>query len=210
VKVTGLQVIDHHGESLAAQTRVLIVGKSQAVLCDTVALLCSKAYAAAGTDHFDDVLTDFDVSRYDVVVFGGQVPVATREELTRDMLAANPGVVIVQGLAGIAGLIVAQVEGAVAPQGEDVERALAFDADSRRLTLLLAQPREVAMTAWWQTSFVPPDPKSDSLVLVDAVLPAGQHTVSLPDVVPLQAAFLTVRIDHVHYACALRHLDRRR
>ena len=48
------------------------------------------------------------------------------------------------------------------------------------------------VVAWWGTSFTPPEPRSTSLVLVDAGLPAGKHTVTLPGEVPPQASFVTV------------------
>jgi hypothetical protein len=43
------------------------------------------------------------------------------------------------------------------------------------------------VTARWQTSFVPPDPKSDSLVLLDERLAAGQHAIHHCSVAMLKA-----------------------
>jgi hypothetical protein len=37
------------------------------------------------------------------------------------------------------------------------------------------------VTVWWRTSIIPPDPKSDSLVLLDDRLASGHHTISVPD-----------------------------
>ena len=34
------------------------------------------------------------------------------------------------------------------------------------------------MTLWWRTALIPPDPKSDSLVLFDGQLPSGDHAIS--------------------------------
>ena len=56
------------------------------------------------------------------------------------------------------------------------------------------------MTAWWQTSFVPPHPKSDSLLLLEDRLAAGEHAVSVPDLVPPKAAFASVQLDKAIYA----------
>ncbi len=36
------------------------------------------------------------------------------------------------------------------------------------------------MTVWWRTSLIPPDPKSDSLVLFDDQLPSGDHAIRVP------------------------------
>jgi hypothetical protein len=45
------------------------------------------------------------------------------------------------------------------------------------------------------TSTVPPDPKSDSLVLLDDRLAAGDHTIPVPIHIPPKRAFGTVQID---------------
>jgi hypothetical protein len=47
---------------------------------------------------------------------------------------------------------------------------------------------------------VPPDPKSDSLLLLDDRLASGDHAVRVPDLVPPKAAFATVQIDAAIYA----------
>ena len=99
-----------------AQLRVLLVGKSPAVLADTVRLLHDRGFTAEATNRFDDVLTEFDVRQLDLVVFGGQVPEERRATLKRDILARNEGVSFVQGLSGIPGLIARQVAGAFAPE----------------------------------------------------------------------------------------------
>ena len=37
------------------------------------------------------------------------------------------------------------------------------------------------MTVWWRTSIIPPDPKSDWLVLLDSRLASGHYTIPVPD-----------------------------
>ena len=75
------------------------------------------------------------------------------------------------------------------------------------------------MTVFWRTSIVPPDPKSDSLVLLDDRLAGGDHTIpvldhifSLPQgavddprvrLVPPQSAFATVQVDAAIYAFSI-------
>ena len=59
------------------------------------------------------------------------------------------------------------------------------------------------MSVWWQTSFVPPDPRSDSLVLLDGHLPGGDHKLAVPDHVPPHAAFATVQVDAAIYAFSI-------
>jgi hypothetical protein len=57
-----------------------------------------------------------------------------------------------------------------------------------------SQPHDVTITAWWATSFVPPEPKSTSRVILDKELPTGAHSIAIPDDVPAQASFATVSI----------------
>jgi hypothetical protein len=177
----------------------LILGKSEAVLADTVAILQTKGYAAQATNLFDDAATYFDLGHYDVVVFGGQVPPSTRERLSAEIRQLNPKAALVNGLSGIAGLIAAQVEGAAAGQAAASDAAPGFDPVGRRITLSLNRSRTVTVTAWWPALVVPPDPKSDSLVLIDGQRIDGELAIALPDVVP-QTAFVTVRLDDMVHA----------
>jgi hypothetical protein len=69
------------------------------------------------------------------------------------------------------------------------------------------------VTAWWRTSTIPPDPRSDSLVLFDNRLACGDHTISVPGHIPPQAAtpsgphpaawFATVQVDEAIYALSI-------
>jgi hypothetical protein len=172
---------------------VLLIGKSQLVLDESLAGLRDLGYHAEATNDFTDVTGRFDVAQIDLVVFGGQVPPDRKAELREEIEAVNPRVIFVQGLAGIPGLIVNQVQGAFAADHQDATRAPTYDGRSIRLTL--AEPADVKVTVWWQTSFVPPDPKSDSLLLLDDRLSSGNYIVPVPDHVPPRAAFASVQID---------------
>jgi hypothetical protein len=182
---------------------VLLIGKSQLVLNDSVAGLRDLGYKAEATNEFADVTGRFDARKLDVVVLGGKVPPDRKAELTQQIGAINPRVTFVQGLAGIPGLIIDQVQGAFASEHQDPTRAPTYAPRERSIRLTLASPANVKVTAWWQTSFVPPDPKSDSLVLLDDRLAGGDHTVALPDLVPPKAAFATVHIDAAIYAFSI-------
>jgi hypothetical protein len=75
------------------------------------------------------------------------------------------------------------------------------------------------VTVFWRTSIVPPDPKSDSLGLLDDRLASGDHTIPVPDnifsppqgavddprvrLVPSQSAFATVAVDAAIYAFSI-------
>jgi hypothetical protein len=185
------------------QRSVLLIGKSQRVLDDAVAGLRDLGYKADGTNDFSDITGRFDVAEIDLVVFGGQVPPDRKAELQEQIGGVNPQVTFVQGLAGIPGLIVNQVQGAVTADHRDPARAPTYTPDDRSIRVSLAQPADVNVSVWWQTSFVPPDPRSDSLVLLDGHLAGGDHTVAVPDQVPAQAAFATVRVDAAIYAFSI-------
>jgi hypothetical protein len=57
-----------------APRSVLLIGKSQLVLDESVAGLRDLGYKAQATNNFADIIGRFDVKEIDLVVFGGQVP----------------------------------------------------------------------------------------------------------------------------------------
>src|SRR5215469_1540818 len=108
--------------------RILVIGRSPSVLLDTVEILRSKGYSADATNQFDRVLDDYDAHDLGVVVFGGMVPADTKVRLREQIGERNADVKFVQGLAGIAGLIAAQVEGVIAA-GEPDDSRVAYDQE---------------------------------------------------------------------------------
>ncbi len=185
------------------QHSVLLIGKSQLVLDGALAGLRDLGYKAKGTNDFADVTARFDPREVDLVVFGGQVPPDLRAGLREEIGAVNPRVIFVQGLAGIPGLIVNQVQAAFARDHQEQVRAPIFTPYERSIKLTLPCPAEVKVTTWWQTSLVPPEPKSDSLLLLDDRLAAGDHAVPVPDLVPPRAAFASVQVDAAIYAFSI-------
>ncbi|HEY1666591.1 MAG TPA: hypothetical protein VGG54_12945 [Trebonia sp.] len=175
------------------ETRVLIIGRSENVLSETVRILRLIGYAAGASNDFAGVMDLFDMTAVDLVVFGGMVPPDTKEQLRRQISDRNAAVTFVQGFAGIPGVIVAQVRGArTGDANAQTGLAVAYDPATRTVDLRLDQAEDVQVIAWWGTSFTPPEPRSTSQVLVDARLPAGDHAVTLPVEVPAQASFVTV------------------
>jgi hypothetical protein len=173
--------------------RVLVIGRSELVLSETVRILRRKGHAAGASNDFDHVLTLFDLTAVDIVVFGGMVPPETKEHLRQQIKGRNPEMVFVQGFAGIPGLIADQVEAALtAVNGAEVRPVATYETQTRTVALQLDRPENVQVVAWWATSFVPPDPGSTYRVIIGADLPAGKHTVTLPEEIPAQASFVTV------------------
>ena len=175
------------------QSRVLIIGRSENVLSETVEILRRDGRAAGASNEFDDVMDLFDMTAVDIVVFGGMVPPDTKELLRKQISERNPAMTFIQGFAGIAGVIVAQVQAALTEEARaETGLAVTYDPRTRTVDLHLDGPQDVQVVAWWGTSFTPPEPRSTSLVLLDEELPAGQHAITLPAEVPAQASFVTV------------------
>ena len=174
--------------------RILVIGRSESVLSEAVTILRDNGYAAGATNEFDRTLVLFDAGQLDLVVFGGMVPPDTQDHLREQILARNPAVAFVQGYAGIPGLIAAQAEAALGDGTTGPAASVTYDARSRSIGISLDRPQHVTVVAWWHTSFVPPEPKSTSRVILDEELPAGPHTIAIPDEIPAQASFATVSI----------------
>jgi hypothetical protein len=176
-----------------APGRILVVGRSPSVLVEAVEILRSKGYSADATNQFDQVLDAYDAQDLGIVVFGGMVPADTKQHLRQQIGERNPDVTFVQGLAGIAGLIAAQVEGVIAV-GEPDDGHVVYDQQQRSVHLTLPNAAHVIVEAWWATSFTPPEPRSTSMQVLDAELEEGFHSIALPAEVPSVASFLAVTI----------------
>jgi len=171
--------------------RILVIGRSETVLSEVTRILREEGYAAGATNEFDRVLDLFDAGRPGLVVFGGIVPPDSKEHLREEISARDPAVVFVQGYAGIPGLIAVQVKAALS-HTPGPATSVSYDTQSRSIGVSLDRPHHVTVVAWWHTSFVPPDPKSTSQVILDEQLPTGQHTIAIPVEIPTQASFATV------------------
>lgn len=89
-----MQPADPSGSQKSASTAsVLVIGRSEKVLKETVELIQNNGRAAGATNDFDNVLTQFDIASLNIVVFGGMVPPETKEALSsRPVLEAEAGV----------------------------------------------------------------------------------------------------------------------
>ena len=121
------------------------------------------------------------------------MPPDTKEHLREEISGRNPAIAFVQGYAGIAGLVAKQVEAALSVGTTGPTASVTYE-ESRSIAISLGGPQTVTIIAWWHTSFVPPEPKSTSRVVLDEELDTGDHTITIPDDVPAQASFATVSI----------------
>lgn len=179
--------------------RVLIVGRSPNVLLEAVDILRGRGYRADATNQFADVLSDYDAADLDILVFGGMVPAETKQYLRDEVAKANPGVTVVQGLAGMAGLIAAQVDAAAAETDASTRTSTStsavYDRARRSVLVTLAAAAHVTVEAWWGTSFQPPEPRSAHATVFDGRLSPGEHAIALPEDLPSVASFAAARID---------------
>lgn len=168
---------------------VLIVGRSTAVLVDTVAMLRERGYGANASNQFDRLLDDYDFREVDLVIFGGMVPPEKKEQLQVEIRNLNPRVTFMQGLGGIAPLLVAQVEEFFGGAGPDVE----YDAMARVLHVTLDDAAPVVVEGIWGT-FLPPEPVGHTVIAFEGELGAGEHAIPIPDEVPFETSFAAVRV----------------
>lgn len=169
--------------------RVLIVGRSGSVLVDAVGMLRDRGFGANASNQFDRLLHDYDLSEVDLVIFGGMVPPDRKEQLRAQIRERNPRVRFMQGLGGIARLLVAQVEQFFAGPAPGVE----YDAATRVLRVALADAGAVVVEGLW-AEFVPPEPVARSVIAHDGVLASGEHEIEIPDDVPMEGSYVVVRI----------------
>ena len=189
-----MQPADQSGsQPSASAASVLVIGRSEKVLSEAVDLIRDNGRAAGATNDFDNVLTQFDTAALDIVVFGGMVPPETKERLRTNLAAANPTITFVQGLAGIPGLIAAQVEAAAVPSRRD-PGSTTYDADSRTVMISLQASELVRVIGFWGTAFAPPDPESTSAIIFDGMMDAGTHAVPLPAHIPTAASFVVAHV----------------
>jgi hypothetical protein len=184
--------VQHPGGEQAAADAVLIIGRSENVLDETVQILRTAGTAAGATNDFQNVTSLFDPAALSTVVFGGMVPPETKEALRAELRTANADIEFIQGLAGMPGLIAAQVEAALEPAPDD-SVTIGYDSEQRELQIELESPQRVRVVGFWGTSFVPPEPASASEVIFDTALPSGKHTMALPEEFPRVGSFVVVR-----------------
>ena len=132
------------------EARVLIVGRSENVLSEAVEILRLAGHAAGASNQFADVMDLFDMTAVDIVVFGGMVPPDTKELLRGQISGRNPAVTFIQGLAGIAGLIAAQVQASLTAEARArTGLAVSYDPPARTpCRCPTRSPRRPPSSAW--------------------------------------------------------------
>jgi len=147
------------------QRSVLVLGASQRVLDEAVAILRDLGYTAQGTsDFFSDITGRFDIANTDLVALGHLIPSDRKAELKEQIGAINPQVIFLDPpLAGIPGLIASQVQEAFTADRQDPTLAPAYAPGDRSIRLTLANPAAVKVTVYWRTALSRQTPKATRL-----------------------------------------------
>lgn len=170
--------------------RVLIIGRSAPVLLDAVSILRERGYAANATNQVARVLDDYDMREVDLVIFGGMVPPQAKEALQAEIRDLNPNVSFIQGLGGIAALLAAQVKEFF----DGTTPGVKYDADNRVVRVTHTSTARVVVEGLWATFEPFPEPVPHSAIIADGVLAPGEHEIAIPDEVPEQGSYITVRV----------------
>ncbi len=132
---------------MATTARVLLVGKRARVLDRLADALRNEGMHVREDTDFEHARTHVDGSTIDVLALGRAVTGARREGLVSSLKAKNPSLKVVDGLAPITPLLVAQIQEAVTDPGEAarvVSGAGILPGDDR-VVLTLRRPATVAI-----------------------------------------------------------------
>lgn len=179
--------------------RVLLVGKRAAVLTRLRTALVRigvDAEIVRDVESIGNGENDGNQSDgYRAVAFGRAVPPADRERMTEALRAANPDLTVVDGLAPITPLLVAQIEEALDRRPLGQHRVAEWEVTDGRLRVELRHRAYLNVTAHTLSRLH----RAGTRELLDESRPAGSTWVDLPPGMgrdrSARAAFLVVRAD---------------
>jgi hypothetical protein len=132
---------------VATTGRVLLVGKRERVLDRLADALRAEGLQVREETDFDRVRTNVDGSTVDVLALGRAVTGARRERLIAALRARNPALRVVDGLAPITPLLVAQVQEALTTPGIDsrIVAAAGVEIADRSVAISLRRAADVTV-----------------------------------------------------------------
>ena len=127
--------------------RVLLLGKRARWLDQLAAALRQEGLTVRQETDLDGVRTGFDGSTVDVVALGRAVTGAKRDAIVEALRAKNPALRVVDGLAPITPLLVAQVQEALTAPSQEarIVSAAWLDPADRGVLLTLRRPANVTV-----------------------------------------------------------------
>ena len=178
---------------MAATPRVLLVGKRARVLDRLAEALRQEGMHVREDTDFDHARTQVDGSTVDVIALGRAVPGGRREPLVTALKAQNPSLKVVDGLAPITPLLVAQVQEALTDPGPDsrlVTAAGLLPGDDR-VMVTLRRPATVSIILHRLDALY----RAHEQSIHDGPLGRGRHTFPTRSRSTRGERFLVVRAD---------------
>lgn len=128
--------------------RVLLVGKRARALDELGRALQQLGMETVQETDIERARTSIDGANVDVVALGRAVRGAKREALVTALRAQNPQLKVVDGLAPIPQLLVAQIQQAVTlPGGDDrIVASAMYEQVNNRVVLMMQKPGDVTVT----------------------------------------------------------------
>ena len=177
---------------MATTGRVLLVGKRERVLDRLAEALRAEGLLVSEETDFDRVRT-IDGSSIDVLALGRAVTGARREGLVAALRARNPGLRVVDGLAPITPLLVAQVQEALTTPGVDsrIVAAAGVEIADRSVAISLRRPADVTVVYHRLDALY----RAHEQQLHSGPLGRGNHWFPVKGTVTRGERFLVVRAD---------------
>jgi DNA-binding response OmpR family regulator len=127
--------------------RVLLVGKRARILDQLADDLTRLGLHVREETDVERARTQIDGATVDVVAVGRAIKPAQRDRLVQALRAKNPRIRVVQGLAPVTPLLVAQVEEALTSPGRDagIVGTAAFETVNTRVVIVLRRAAETTV-----------------------------------------------------------------
>jgi hypothetical protein len=178
---------------VATSGRVLLVGKRARVLSQLAEALRREGMTVRQETELDQVARHVDASAVDVVALGRAVPGARREAIITALRARNPSLRVVDGLAPITALLVAQVQEALnTPEGVSrIVSSAGIEPDHRRVSVTLRRAADVTVDVHRLDPFY----RAHKERVHDGRLNPGRHVLRMKRRRTAGERFLVVRAD---------------
>lgn len=127
---------------ISSPARVLIVGKRVRVLDELADALRHVGMVVHEETDIERVRSSVDGSTIDILALGRTFSAAKRDRIVSALRAQNPGLRVVEGLAPIPALVVAQVQEVVTAPNRDtrIVGAAAYERGANKIVLILRRP----------------------------------------------------------------------
>jgi hypothetical protein len=127
---------------------VLLVGKRVRVLDELGSALRQAGMVVREETDLERVRSGVDGSSVDIVALGRTLSSAKRDRMITSLRAQNPSLRVVQGMAPIPSLVVAQIQEVVTASNRDIRivGAAAYDNSDNSIVLILRRAAHVDVT----------------------------------------------------------------